>query len=80
MSPKLLFKSVDPSQLATLEHAFNAVWVVLKRKGIVATGSSQEKEQKLALVDCIVTLVEDGVTDLDELTKRAIQLMLVGRA
>ena len=30
------------------------------------------------LAGCIVTLANEGVTDLDELTKRALELMLIG--
>ena len=77
MSSETRFKSFDPSQRTTLQHAFNAAWVELKRKGVV-TDTAQEKETKLMLAGCIVTLANEGVTDLDELTKRALELMLIG--
>jgi hypothetical protein len=80
MSPQeILFKAFDPSQLATLEQAFSMAWAVLKPKELV-TGSSQEKEQQRALANCIISIAEDGVTDPDELRKKAIELMLIGPA
>jgi hypothetical protein len=79
MSLELSSNSLGPSQLATLEKAFEAAWAVLKPKQMVA-GSSQEKEQKLALAGCMVTLAKDGVTDPHNLKKRAIELMLIGSA
>jgi hypothetical protein len=69
----------DPSQLATLEKAFNAAWAVLKPKKMAA-GSSQEQEQKLALANCLVAIAKNGVTDPNELRKQAIELMLIGPA
>jgi hypothetical protein len=71
--------SFDPSQLATLEKAFNAAWAVLKPKKMAA-GSSQEQEQKLALANCLVAIAKNGVNDPNELRKQAIELMLVGPA
>ncbi len=71
--------SFDPSQLAALEKAFKAAWAVIKPKKMVA-GSSQEQEQKLALANCLVAIAKNGVTDPNELSKQAIELMLIGPA
>jgi hypothetical protein len=79
MSSEVVFKSVDPSQLDTLEQAFNAAWIALRPKKLRAD-SLQEKEQQRALANCIVAIAEDGVTDPDELRKKAIELMLIGPA
>jgi hypothetical protein len=69
----------DPSQLTTLEKAFNAAWAVLKPKKMAA-GSSQEQAQKLALANCLIAIVKNGITDANELRKQAIELMLIGPA
>jgi hypothetical protein len=74
-----LSHSFDPSHVAALEKAFKAAWAVLKPKKMAA-GSSQEQEEKRALANCLVAIAKNGVTDSNELRKRAIELMLIGPA
>jgi hypothetical protein len=76
MSPqRVRFEAFAPDQVASLQQAFQAAWAVLKPHKLAP---DKENEKKVELADCLIALAEKGITDPDELKRRAIEIMFIG--
>lgn len=65
--------SYSPSVLAALEQAFDAVWTTLYAHR--PRDRDQTKELKITLSQTLVGLAADGITDPEELRRKALQHM-----
>ena len=80
MSPhkKIVFEACDPSQVEMVTSAYYAAWDIICPRQI-KTGSPREIELRTDLVRCIEKLALRGFKDSDELTKRCVEEMLLGK-
>jgi hypothetical protein len=64
-----------------LVRVFDAAWTVIRPKGRPPKGRRpkfrQDDRLRLTLAKCIITLAENGVTDPEELRRRAIEQMIL---
>ena len=65
--------SYSPSVLEAIEHAFSFVWETLYAH--VSSDNRQAQELKIQLSQTLVSLVSDGVTDPQELRRKALESM-----
>ena len=63
----------SPELLRALEQAFEAVWTTLYAH--VPVEGENAKELKIALSRTLVALAADGVTEFQELRRRALEAM-----
>lgn len=67
--------SYSPTLLASLEQAFDAVWTRLYEH--VPTAGDQAKELKITLSQTLIALVAEGITDPQELQRKALESMVL---
>jgi hypothetical protein len=64
----------NPEVVAAMERAFQDVWAVLYAH-LPLDGGDAVKEQSIALSQTLVALVADGITDPQELRRKALEVM-----
>jgi hypothetical protein len=67
--------SYSPALLTSLEQAFDAVWTTLYAH--VPTSGDQAKELKITLSQTLIALAAEGITDPQELRRRALENMVL---
>ena len=65
--------SYDPELLGVLEQAFDAVWATLYAHMPLA--ADHAKELKVALSQTLIALAADGITESQELHRKALENM-----
>jgi hypothetical protein len=65
--------SYGPELLGALEQAFDAVWATLYARMPLA--GDQAKELKVALSQTLIALAADGITEPQELRRKALENM-----
>jgi hypothetical protein len=68
--------SYSPSVLAAIEQAFNAVWATLYAH-VPPKDKAATQELSIALSQTLVRLVADGITDAEELRRKALENMVL---
>ena len=66
----------NPEVVAALERAFQDVWAVLYAH-LPLGGGDAVKEQSIALSRTLVALAADGITDPQELRRKALETMVL---
>jgi hypothetical protein len=66
----------NPELVAALERAFQDVWAILYAH-IPVDGGAAGKEQAIALSQTLVALAADGITDPQELRRKALETMVL---
>jgi hypothetical protein len=67
--------SYSPALLASLEQAFDAVWTRLYAH--VPAAGDQVKELQITLSQTLIALVAEGITDPQELQRKALESMVL---
>ena len=67
--------SYSPALLKALEQAFDAVWTTLYAH--VPTVGDQAKELKITLSQTLIALAAEGITDPQELRRKALENMVL---
>jgi hypothetical protein len=65
--------SYSPALLASIEQAFDAIWTTLYAH--VPIAGDQAKELKITLSQTLIALAAEGITDPQELRRRALENM-----
>ena len=63
----------SPETIAAIEHAFEAVWTTLYAH--MPTDGDQSKEVRIALSQKLIELAAGGITDRQELRRKALEGM-----
>jgi hypothetical protein len=65
--------SYSPSLIDAIERAYNAVWTTLYAH--MPSDGDQSKEMKIILSQTLLALVANGITDPQELRRKALENM-----
>jgi len=65
----------SPTLLAAIEQAFDAVWTTLYAHMPTDGDQDQTKELRITLSQTLIALAADGITDPQELQRKALENM-----
>jgi hypothetical protein len=68
----------SPQTIAAIEHAFEAVWTPLYAHMPTDRDRDQSKELRIALSQTLIELAATGITDPQELRRKALESMALG--
>jgi len=66
----------NPEVVAAIERVFQDVWAVLYAH-VPLDGGAAVKEQSIALSQTLIALAADGITDPQELRRKALETMVL---